>query len=224
MTKIFIAGDSTASIKEQTAYPETGWGEAFRFMLSTNVDLRNYAVNGRSTKSFIADGLLDKINNEIESGDYLFIQFGHNDGKVDDPNRYTDPNTEYPDYLRQYIEVAKNNGAVPILLTSISRRIFKDGVFQINNIGPYPDMMRQVAEEEKVILLDVNRVVERKIAELGDVVSKDLFLHIAPQTHLNYPNGIEDDTHLSPFGAYTIANEIAKLLKDTDLKDEIVSI
>lgn len=221
MRKIFIAGDSTAAIKEKTAYPETGWGEAFRFMLSTTVDLRDYAVNGRSTKSFITDGLLEKIDNEIEPGDFLLIQFGHNDEKIEDPNRYADPEREYPDNLRKYIDVARKHQATPILLTSVSRRLFEDGELIIDNIGVYPEVMRKVAKEENVCLIDINKVMERKLIELGDEASKELYLQIAPNTHENYPNGVADNTHFSAFGAYTVASEIAKLLEKTSMKELI---
>lgn len=221
MKKIFIAGDSTASIKEKKAYPETGWGEAFRFMLANHVELRDYAVNGRSTKSFMTDGLFDKIDQEIEAGDYLFIQFGHNDGKVEDLTRYTDPHTEYPQNLKKYIEMARKHEAIPILLTSVSRRMFENGELIRNNIGEYPDVMRRVAKEENVMLLDIHRVMEEKLIELGDEDSKQLFLQIDPNLHPNYPDGIYDNTHFSPFGAYTVAYEIAKLLSNTELKDDL---
>ncbi|MBR7928033.1 rhamnogalacturonan acetylesterase [Aerococcaceae bacterium zg-ZUI334] len=221
MRKIFIAGDSTASIKEKQAYPETGWGEAFRFMLSNRIELRDYAVNGRSTKSFITDGLFDKIDKEIEAGDYLLIQFGHNDGKIDDEMRYTDPTSEYPENLVKYINMARKHNATPILLTSISRRMFENGTLVENNIGPYPNVMRKVAQDEDVLLLDINRFSEALLKKIGDQESKKLHLHIKAGEHPNYPEGIEDNTHFSPLGAWTYAYEIAKLLKQTELGKDI---
>lgn len=217
MIKIFIAGDSTASIKEKSKYPETGWGEAFRFFLKKNVELRNYAVNGRSTKSFITDGLLDKISNEISAGDFLLIQFGHNDEKIDDLTRYTDPIWEYPQNLKKYIKVARSKGATPILLTSVSRRKFNNGVFVKKNIGIYPEVMRNVAKEEAVVLIDMNQLMEEKIAEMGDNLSKKLFLHIERGVHDNYPDGIADDTHFSSFGALFTAYQLYLKLLDTPL-------
>lgn len=222
MTKIFIAGDSTASIKASTAYPETGWGEAFRFMLPKEVELRNYAVNGRSTKSFIDDGLFEKIANEIEEGDFLLIQFGHNDGKEDDPARYTDPEVEYPQNLKKYIEMAKQNGATPVLLTSVPRRYFDNGVFQRDNIGPYPDVMRSVAKEENVLLADINKVIEALLIKLGDESSKAMYLIMDKGRHNNYIDGIVDNTHLSPYGAFTIATYIAEELKRFTEFSEII--
>lgn len=217
MTKIFIAGDSTASIKNENKYPESGWGEALRFFLKTEIELKNYALNGRSTKSFIEEGWLDKIKDEISSDDILLIQFGHNDEKINDKTRYTSPTHEYPENLKKYISVAKDKGAIPILLTSVSRRCFIEGRFIKDNIGIYPEVMREVARIEDVLLIDINKVMEEKIEEMGDEKSRSLFLHIPENKHQHYPNGIEDNTHFSGFGALFVAFQIHKLLKKNGL-------
>ncbi|OMD39030.1 GDSL-type esterase/lipase family protein [Paenibacillus odorifer] len=211
---LFIAGDSTAAIKGAGEKPMTGWGEYLQSYFGTSVRVENRAINGRSTKSFISDGRLDAILIDFKAGDYLFIQFGHNDEKKEDPLRYTDPDTEYRRNLTQYIEAARQLGGIPVLLTSVSRRRFtSDGQLDPLAVGAYPEAMRQVAEETQTPLLDIFAASQALYCLLGQEESKKLFMHLPENIHPNYPNGVTDDTHFSDEGAQQIAKLVVQALK-----------
>ncbi|NUR42512.1 MAG: rhamnogalacturonan acetylesterase, partial [Streptomyces sp.] len=152
---LYIAGDSTAAQKYADAAPETGWGMALPFFLHKDRPVANHAVNGRSSKSFVDEGRLDVILDALQPGDFLLIQFGHNDEKSADPTRYTEPWTTYQDYLRLYIDGARAHGARPVLATSVERRKFDAAGNALPTHGDYPAAMRALAEEEGVALLDI---------------------------------------------------------------------
>lgn len=214
MPKIYIIGDSLAATKLETKKPETGWGEMLSSFVPENYQVINYAINGRSTKSFIAEGRLKAIDDIIQTGDLLLIQFGHNDQKKEDPSRYTDPFSDYQENLMKMIEVAKTHHARPILITSISRRAFVfDNTLDGYTLGDYPDAMRYVAKQHHIPLIDMYQTTQALISSLGDEGSKRLFLHLEPHTHPNYPDGIKDNTHLSPEGAELFASLIALELR-----------
>ena len=213
MPKLYIAGDSTASIKLDSKRPETGWGEFLHEFLTPNIEVVNYAQNGKSTKSFITEGLLEKIDNEIQEDDYLLIQFGHNDEKSEDPLRYTDPRTEYKDNLMRFVLVAKKHQAIPILLSSVTRRKFVDGKLDHHTVGDYPNQMKEFAKENRIHFIDTYKISHKIIDQSGENYSKKFFLHLNPNESRNYPNGITDNTHLSTFGARMIASLIAVELK-----------
>ncbi|WP_246187950.1 TIM barrel protein [Paenibacillus tengchongensis] len=206
MPTIFIAGDSTAARKAADRKPETGWGEHLPKELAPGIAVDNRAINGRSTKSFIVEGRLDDILRDFRSGDYLFIQFGHNDEKIEDPLRYTDPDRDYRSNLRLFIEAARSRGGFPVLLTSVSRRRFTaDGEPDPLAVGPYPQAMREVAEATGTPLLDIFAASQELYRSLGTEGSRRLLLHLAPGEHPNYPEGVTDDTHFSEEGAVRIA-------------------
>lgn len=212
--QLFIAGDSTAALKGAAEKPMTGWGEYLQSYLGTSIQVENRAINGRSTKSFLTEGRLEAIRKEIQPGDYLFIQFGHNDQKKEDPLRYTDPETEYKHNLNEYIEAARQRGGIPVLLTSVSRRYFStEGVLDPYSVGPYPEMMRQVAEHMQTPLLDIFSASQKLYHTLGEDASKKLFMHLPEQAHPNYPNGITDNTHFSDEGARQIARLVVEAIK-----------
>jgi lysophospholipase L1-like esterase len=204
---IFMAGDSTMAIKQPDKRPETGWGEVLgRYFKDGTVKIENRAVNGRSTKSFISEGRWQEIIDNLKKGDHVFIQFGHNDESKDKGERYTPPN-EYRNNLVRFVAEVKSKGGNPILLTPVMRRKFdKDGNF-IDTHGEYPDIVRSVAGEQKVPLIDMHRKSEAVIKQYGPEGSRKLFLQLQPGENVNYPKGIEDNTHFSPLGA----NEMAKL-------------
>ncbi|WP_411349553.1 GDSL-type esterase/lipase family protein [Paenibacillus sp. WLX2291] len=213
--RLYIAGDSTAAIKGGIEKPMSGWGEFLGSHFQKRVQVENYAINGRSTRSFIDDGRLDYIAEHLQSGDYLFIQFGHNDGKIDDPTRYTDPDTEYPAFLQRYIETARNHGAIPVLLTSVSRRLFLEhGQPDPLALDRYPEMMRRVANDTDTPLLDIFTASQHLYEQLGVEDSKALLLHLPPGQHPNYPQGVEDNTHFSVYGAQRIAELVVAAIAE----------
>ncbi|MEO6611917.1 MAG: rhamnogalacturonan acetylesterase [Chitinophagaceae bacterium] len=210
--KIFLAGDSTMSIKETKAYPETGWGMPFVQFWDTTVTVVNRAKNGRSTKTFISEGLWKSIYDEARPGDYVIIQFGHNDESVEKKERYSTPDT-FKMNLRKFIQETKQKGATPILFTPVSRRKFdKDGnAIQTHEI--YSGLTREVAKEEKVLFIDLDEKSRALYQQFGTENSKLLFLQLKPGDHPNYPDGKEDNTHFNELGARMIAQLILKELK-----------
>jgi len=201
---LYIAGDSTAAAKLPERRPETGWGEAFARLVAP-LRVENRALNGRSSRSFIEEGHLDSIAAAIRAGDFLLVQFGHNDSKLD-PARHTDPEREFPSFLARYAEVARGAGAQAVFLTPIVRRHFAGSVgFLTDSHGPYLAAVRRFAAERDLPLLDLESRTRDLVSSLGPEGSEGLFLHLAPGESPNYPEGIADDTHLSPEGAERVA-------------------
>jgi lysophospholipase L1-like esterase len=214
---IYIAGDSTAAIKLPEKRPETGWGEAFQAYFKENVKIENRAINGRSTKSFIKEGHLAAIEKTIQPGDYLVIQFGHNDQKIEDPERGTHPYGDYQDNLGKFIQVAHQKNAYPLLLTSVTRRKFEDEKIDSMSVGDYPQAMIQFAEKYQVPVLDIHKITTEFMAKAGDEESKKYYLHLPPGQSENYPEGITDNTHFNEEGAKKVAQIIIEAIQQSDL-------
>ncbi|TDC79991.1 rhamnogalacturonan acetylesterase [Streptomyces hainanensis] len=193
---LYIAGDSTAAQKYATAAPETGWGMALPFFLRPTLTVANHAMNGRSSKSFVDEGRLAAILESIRPDDLLLVQFAHNDEKIEDPTRYTEPWTTYQDHLRQYVTEARARGARPVLATSVERRRFDAAGDAVPTHGDYPAAMRALAAEERVPLLDIQRISLSLWQKLGAEETKRYF---------NWTGTVQDNTHFSPLGAIEIA-------------------
>ncbi|WP_293784326.1 rhamnogalacturonan acetylesterase [uncultured Pedobacter sp.] len=213
-TKLYIIGDSTAANKAQKAYPETGWGMALQSYFKNDVTVDNRALNGRSTKSFRAEKHWDPILAQLNPGDYVFIEFGHNDEKTDKPAVGVTL-TEFKTNLINYIEETRSKKAFPVLLTPISRRSFKNGVL-VDSHGDYPRITRQVADSLQVPLIDMLVKTESLLTRLGDKPSVKLFNYV-DSGNVNYPIGKKDDTHLSPEGAKQVAGLVVKGFKELKL-------
>lgn len=216
MTTIFIAGDSTAAKKETDKRPEAGWGEYLETYLAPGYHVNNHAMNGRSTKSFIEEGRLEALDKALKPGDFLFIQFGHNDQKVTE-DRGTQPDGEYQSYLAQYVDVATKHDAQAVLLTSVTRRDFHEGQLNQDTLGAYPQAMSEFAKEQQLPLLDMYQITQDLYQNLGYEETKALHLQLAPGEHLNYPEGVTDNTHFNEAGAKQIAQLVAKAIKDARL-------
>ena len=214
---IYLAGDSTMAQKQPDKRPETGWGEQLqKFFSQDKVRIENQAQNGRSTKSFIAEGRWQAIVDKLKKGDYVFIQFGHNDESKDKGDRYTPP-AEFRQNLIKFITEVKAKQAIPVLLTPVMRRRFdKEGKFYDTH-GEYPDIVRSVAVEAKVALIDMHRKSEQVIKQYGNEESRKLFLQLKPGEHPNYPKGIEDNTHFSPLGAELMAAQAVAGIREQKL-------
>lgn len=211
---IFTIGDSTMANKDERAFPETGWCQVLsEFLDTTAVIVQNHAVNGRSSKSFIGEGRWEKVYELLKPGDYVFVQFGHNDQKDQSPDRFTNPYTGYRQNLRMYIEKSREKGAIPVLFTSIVRRNFNDKGTLIDTHGAYPEVVRSVAAELNVPLIDLQIITEQLVLEMGVENSKSMFLHVQPGQYPGYPNGKEDNTHLNREGAMLIAGKAVDELK-----------
>jgi lysophospholipase L1-like esterase len=214
--RILMIGDSTMSVKDEKAFPENGWGMALEKLLNENVELKNYARNGRSSKSFINEGLWDKVKQDMKEGDYIIIQFGHNDEKINDSSRYTTPQTTYKENLRKFISETKQKGGVPVLCTPVVRRKFKHGKL-IDTHGDYPNAVRELAKEMNVLLVDMNVLTEQTLSDLGEEKSKKLFMILGKGEYPNFPDGKEDNTHLQQNGASVFASLFVDDVKKQNL-------
>lgn len=199
---IYMVGDSTMANKEDKFYPETGWGMAFTQFFDDKVTVYNRAVNGRSTLSFINENRWQHVLDSLKKGDYVFIEFGHNDEKINIPGTGTSLN-DYKKNLVRFVNETRAKKAIPVLLTPLMRRSYKDGVFR-NSHGDYPDVVRRVADSLKVPLIDMHKKSEQLITKMGEERSKALFNYV-DSGNINYPKGNKDDTHFNFVGAKKMA-------------------
>jgi len=219
---IWMCGDSTMSIKEKKAHPETGWGMPFVNFWDSTVSIENLAKNGRSTSSFRNEGLWQIVLDKATEGDYVFIQFGHND-EVPTKKTYT-TEVEFKNNLKQYVAEAKSKKAIPILLTPMARRKF-DATGKIEGTHDvYSQIVRDVAKEEKVFLFDMDKTTQQLYQQFGVENSKILFMQLKPGEHPNHPEGKEDNTHFNELGARLAAQLVLKEIKTQipELSDRIV--
>ncbi len=201
MKTIFYIGDSTVARNTIHTYPQTGISQALQLYVKEDVRIRSLAKNGRSTKSFLEEGRFVPVQEQIGPGDYLFIQFGHNDEKAD-PARHTEPYGAFQENLRFFIRTARQAGAHPLLITPIARRLYDEqGVFQPGSHGEYPEAMRQVGREERVSVADLTAMTEDWLSRQQDVPTRPLFM---------WP---KDNTHLKPEGAVKMAGFLASCLE-----------
>jgi pectinesterase len=213
-TTIHLMGDSTMAEKDLSdGKPERGWGMLFPNFVDSTFRVVNYAQNGRSTKSFIDDGLWDKVYNALQPGDYVFIQFGHNDSKANRPDRYAPAFGAYQDNLRTFIRGAREKGATPVLLTPVARRWFKDGKLDPGSHGDYPAAMKQVAGEMGVPLLDITTATLDWMESMGDEATRPYFMHLPKGKYACAPEGKEDDTHTVARGARKVAEMVCDAIK-----------
>jgi lysophospholipase L1-like esterase len=217
-TTLYMVGDSTMANKLPKAFPETGWGMPFTHYFDNTVVVDNRAQNGRSTKSFIAEGRWNAITEKLKEGDYVFIEFGHNDEKVDKPAVGTSLE-EFKTNLVKYVTEARVAKAIPILLTPVNRLSVDSatGKFKDTHKG-YPDVIRSVAKEYNVPLIDMYVKTEKLFTTLGYNESKKFFNRLEPGENANYPNGVKDNTHFSPYGAEQIAKLAAEGLKELHIE------
>ncbi len=201
--KIWLIGDSTISIKERKAYPETGWGMPFAHFFDSTVQVENHAKNGRSTRTFLEENRWQPIFDNLASGDYVLIQFGHNDESKEKTDRYTNPE-DYKKNLTRFVRESRLKGATPILLTPVSRRKFKNGEAQETH-AEYAPLVFEIAKQESVPLIDLNKLSRELYQQMGEENSKLLFLQLQPGEHPNYPEGKNDNTHFNELGARKIA-------------------
>lgn len=209
--RIFLAGDSTMSVKESKAYPETGWGMPFVHFFDSTIEVDNRARNGRSTKTFISEGRWQKLIEDVRKGDYVLIQFGHNDESKEKKERYTTPG-EFKANLERFVNETKDRHAIPVLFTPVSRRKFRDGkVVETHEV--YSKLVRDVAKELNVSFIDLDEKSRALYQQFGEEKSKLLFLQLQPGEHPNYPDGRNDNTHFNELGARLIAQIVLKELR-----------
>ncbi|TBH71071.1 GDSL family lipase [Aquirufa nivalisilvae] len=214
--RVFLIGDSTMADKVSADYPETGWGMPFAHLFNEAVEVQNHAYNGRSTKSFRREGRWAKVFQQIKKGDYVFIQFGHNDAKISDTSRYAPAQTDYRENLNRYIKETRSKGGIPVLLTSIQRRKFDSTGIFVDQHGEYPQVVREVAKQEKVLLIDLEKISRAQIEKLGPELSKKIYLHYPAGIFKKFMKGVTDDTHFSVYGASWMAQAVASAIFDSN--------
>lgn len=190
MKRIFYAGDSTAAFNKINTYPQTGMSQALPLYLKDDIQVISFAKNGTSTKSFISEGRLGAIERELKKGDYLLVQFGHNDAK-EDLNRHTDPAGDFQENLLAFAKAAAAHEAYAVFVTPIARRLFdEEGRFKPGSHGPYPEAVKEAARRAKVPVIDLTSVTEAYLMEVGDLWSRPLFVWPADNTHLKYEGAV----------------------------------
>lgn len=210
---VFTIGDSTMANKKAEVAPETGWCQVFSAFVDSAAIIKNRAVNGRSSKSYIAEGRWKSVLDSLQEGDYVFIQFGHNDAKIQDSTRYTEPFTGYRKNLERFVRETRAKAAIPVLFTPIVRRKFENG-FLVDTHGNYPLVVRQVADEMKVPLIDLQLLTAGAVTALGEEASKKIYLWTPPTAQ--FLKERKDDTHLNVEGARLVAKLAAQQLMILD--------
>lgn len=237
---VFMIGDSTMANKPlKDENQERGWGQMLPMMLQGKIRVDNHAVNGRSSRSFINEGRWDKVIEKMGKGDYLIIEFGHNDEKPGE-KRHTDPGSTFDDNLRMFAQKALEKGATPILMNSIVRRNFpasvtekaedrddnpptavgptknkEEGDILVDTHGAYLISPRIVAAELSTPFVDLNALTHSLVQSLGREKSKELFMWIPANTYKFCPDGKIDNTHLNIYGGKVVAAIAAKAIAET---------
>ena len=209
--KVWLIGDSTMANKEIKAYPETGWGMLFAYFFDSTVTVDNRAKNGRSTQSFIDEKLWQPVVDNLNEGDYVLVQFGHND-EVPTKKTYT-TEEQYKNNLIRYVNETRSKKALPVLITPVARRKFDSTGHVVGTHEVYSDIVRSVAKQLNVPLIDLDRKGQALLQQYGVETSKLLYNHLQPGEHPNYPEGKIDDTHFSELGARKIAEIVLQEIK-----------
>jgi lysophospholipase L1-like esterase len=207
---LYLAGDST--VVDQYYEPWAAWGQMLPRFFLPGIVIANHAESGETTKSFVAEHRLAKIMTTIKSGDYLFIQFAHNDMKPGAVSL-----EDYKKLLTDYIAQTRAKGATPVLITSMNRRTFDDAGKITNSFGPYPDAMREIAAEQKVTLIDLNAMSKTLFEAMGPEGTLKAFMHYPADSFPGQTAAIEDNTHFNSYGAYELARCIVHGIRETNL-------
>lgn len=211
---IYLIGDSTCATKKlDGGNPERGWGHMFPALVDDALRVENHATNGRSTKSFRDEGRWSAVYDKLAEGDYVFIQFGHNDQKINDSTRYSSPE-QYAANLRRYVRETRGKGARPLLLTPIVRRNWVDGVL-VDTHTDYSEAMKRVAREEQVPLIDMEAITREWVQGMGEEPSKACYMWVEPGTCPLHPAGRQDNTHLNVRGAREVSRMVAREVQTT---------
>jgi lysophospholipase L1-like esterase len=211
--RLHLVGDSTMADKVNLAYPERGWGQLLPEFMLQQLSIINHAANGRSTLRFLNEGRWQLLLTELKAGDYVLIQFGHNDQKKDDPSRYAAADTTFPMLLSRFIAEIRAKEAIPMLATPICRRSFNSQGQLENNLNEYAEATRNVASREKVALFDLNAQSCADLSRFGLAASQAYFIQVPAGLYQQFPDGKIDNTHLNTQGASWIAQLFVRELK-----------
>ena len=207
---VFLAGDST--VTDQQLEPWAAWGQMLPAFFGPTVAVANHAESGETIKSFVGERRLDKLLSMIKPGDYLFLQFAHNDQKQG--GEHTDAATGYKDYVRRYVADARARGAFPVLVTSMERRNFDaEGKHIVPSLAGYPQALREVGAELGVPVVDLNARSISFYEALGPEEAKHAFVHFPANRYPGQDQALADDTHFSAYGAYELAKCVVEEIK-----------
>jgi lysophospholipase L1-like esterase len=210
---IYLAGDST--MVDQANEPWTGWGQMLPLFFKPTVAVANHAESGRSLQSFRGDRRLDKILGTLGAGDYLFVQFGHNDQK--ESGEGVGPFTSYKQSLEEYVAAARERGATPVLVTSMYRRRFDSAGLLQDSLGDYPAAVRQVAQEQGVPLIDLHAMSGRLFQAMGPQGTQRAFVFYPADTFPNQPEALTDNTHFNAYGGFELARCVVEAIRTSGL-------
>ncbi|MGF7230027.1 rhamnogalacturonan acetylesterase [Arachidicoccus sp.] len=221
--RIFMAGDSTMQNYNIAKTPQRGWGQMLPDFFNKNVVIFNEARGGRSTKSFIKEGLWQKLIDSVRAEDWVFIEFGHNDQDKRKPERFTPPQ-DYKINLERMVRDVLAKGAHPVLLTPIAMRSFKPDGRYYDGHGDYPEKVREVAQAFKIPIIDLDKTYGEVISELGPEKSKDLFMNFDANIYPAFPKGDKDNTHQREAGAREIAKLAVQGIRENNIKTLIENL
>ena len=216
--KVYLVGDSTMCDYEAKRAPLTGWGMPFKYFFDSTVSIDNRARGGRSTRTFISEGRWQPIVDSLEEGDYVFIQFGHNDEAKEE--KYKDRYTTVPDYtnnLIKFIKETRSKKAIPVIVTPVSRMHFNNAGKQEETHVEYTAACYEVAKQYNVPLIDLDKKSRDLYNQLGPEATKLLFMQLQPGENPSYPEGQKDNTHFNEFGARRIAELVLQGILENKL-------
>lgn len=211
--KLHLVGDSTMSDKPNLAYPERGWGQLLPQFLMPQLTVVNHAANGRSTRRFLTEGRWQLLLSELGKGDYVLIQFGHNDSKESDPARYAAADSDYQTFLKQFIADVRERGATPMLASSICRRNFAEDGSLKRDLTDYANAAAKVAKAAKISFFDLQQLSCDFWQQQGKDNSQPYFIQVPAGLYQKFPDGKTDNTHLTLQGASKIAQFFVRDLK-----------
>ena len=199
--RILCLGDSIMQYNDFSTFPQTGWVQELERFFPRNVEFLNFARNGRSTKSYIEEGRFAKVLGIARRGDFALIQFGHNDEKSADPNRFTSPDKDADEF--------RKIGVRPILLTPVARRKFDGGVL-VNSHGAYPQAIIATAKKCSVPCIDMTTLTSELLQNVGENDSRRFYMNFDAGIYANFAGGKDDNSHLRPEGAYEVSSLAAE--------------
>lgn len=217
-TTVYLVGDSTMCDYEPARAPLTGWGMPFRYFFDSSIVIANHAKGGRSTRTFLSEGRWKPIVDSLQAGDYVLMQFGHNDEAKEEryKDRYT-PVIDYKTNLVKFITETRAKKAIPVLITPVSRLRFKEGRQQETH-EEYTAAMYEVAKQQNIPFIDLDKKSRELYQGLGEENAKLLFMQLSPGEHPTYPDGQQDNTHFNEYGARRIAQLVLAGLRENKIE------
>ncbi|AXP80142.1 Rhamnogalacturonan acetylesterase RhgT [Mariniflexile rhizosphaerae] len=219
-TKIYLVGDSTMCLYDDSRFPQAGWGMPFaNFFDATTVEIENHAKGGRSTKSFLDENRWQPIVDSLKAGDYVLIQFGHNDSanSKSHPNRYASPE-DYKKYMGKYITETREKNAKIILITPVTQRKYNANGALIKSHEAYCDAVLELGVEYHVPVIDLNTKSHELVEQMGEKFSRNLYMVFEPNELPRFPDGFNDNTHFNEFGARKIAEIVLRDIRAQKLE------